>query len=311
MTGLSGIVLLVLGCSGEKVTRNNDTDQVGTEDTSAEVFETDWALEDIDLAVTDAILAMRWLDPVGILDMFDSLLEYGDESCPNASGNDGRYDIDCSTDDGSDFYLDLLYRRADGGMDGQEEVYEDAIFNGQGWVQAASGERADFAAYMKINDRLHSSGMRIIVGRHIGVAHWTGSDEGEWLADELSVTLDFGWYAEGDGTAGGAILSGGVSGIPAENDAFSGSVESVIFDDFVLGTSAMDIVCAIEPSGSLSLRTHSGEWATIEFTGPGIYGEIDSPLDCDGCGSVYVGGQELGVACPDFSALWDWEDRPW
>lgn len=68
--------------------------------------------------------------------------------------------------------------------------------------------------------------------------------------------------------------------------------------------------CLLEPSGILSLRDPNAFWYDVVFLPrnpdqTGDDGAYENPLSgCEGCGTLYVRGVEVGPLCVDFSPVW-------
>lgn len=92
--------------------------------------------------------------------------------------------------------------------------------------------------------------------------------------------------------------------------------DSMAMDLEVIGTlGAGPDDCTLEPLGWIGLRDEDAFWYDLIFlpragsdvTGPDY---PNDPLsDCDGCGTLYLRGVEVGEVCPDFSFLFEAE-RP-
>ena len=81
--------------------------------------------------------------------------------------------------------------------------------------------------------------------------------------------------------------------------SFDPDYAAAIFESVKIDTAQ----CSKEPvEGEIWMRDHSGLWYQV------IY---DSQESCDGCGTAFLGEEELGQACSDFSSWYEWGDYPW
>jgi hypothetical protein len=82
---------------------------------------------------------------------------------------------------------------------------------------------------------------------------------------------------------------------------------------------SLDLRGWLDPSGSKhhgwlggSVRSTEGDWFQVVYD---VEQDGDAwaiaPGACDGCGTVFIGGEAVGEVCNDFSVLRDWEDQPW
>ena len=136
-----------------------------------------------------------------------------------------------------------------------------------------------------------------------GFAYDGDAADGTWLAD--GVQPDVVWYALRDPVAGGAAASFSGTAQVAE-----GPVAAIVFTDILLIDEAWGSSCPIEPSGSLSVLDHEGNWIDLYFDGPEWEGSPTPEALCDGCGAAWYRGTYLGEACFDFSPMSDWEAYP-
>lgn len=73
------------------------------------------------------------------------------------------------------------------------------------------------------------------------------------------------------------------------------------------GVSVRPGLCAMEPSGEVSMRDANGYWHTLRFTSPPPpEQQVDDPFadaECDGCGALSVDGVSAGEVCLAAGAL--------
>jgi len=268
--------------------------------------------EDITLAVEEALALVIDTDPELAFPAIQDALTHGDAYCPyyNTSyaetyGYDYWYG-GCTSEAG-DHHEGTIYGKDD--LPYASSYYE---MNRYGWwqsdygIQMADGQRFDVTGYLYTWDAIYiPTGERIvsITTRGFGV-HWQGGAWSDtWLGDQRN--LDFVAYMRNtvDGEVyldiDGSLSTGG------------GPVEAVLFDDVFLHSAGYGADCELEPSGRISVRLDDGRWYDVHFDGAAYQGASVFPPDCDGCGEVWSRGELLGTACPDLSALSEWEGRPW
>jgi hypothetical protein len=97
---------------------------------------------------------------------------------------------------------------------------------------------------------------------------------------------------------------------------FDGRFDSVSMElTMVSPDSASPDECALEPTGWISLRDSDAYWYDLVFQpadgGGEDTGYTDDPYaECDGCGTLYLRGVQIGEVCPDFSFVWDGRLQP-
>lgn len=119
-----------------------------------------------------------------------------------------------------------------------------------------------------------------------------------WLGDDR-VNPNLELRASSSGAYRKLEIEGGVSGL-------SGGYESIYLSDISLGAISSNPECQLEPEGALWLRADNGEWFELIFEGGPASGS-----NCDGCGRVFQGIDELDPLCVDFSRLLAWSVSPW
>ncbi len=97
------------------------------------------------------------------------------------------------------------------------------------------------------------------------------------------------------------------------DERIGGRFDSMAMDITLQGElGASSDTCTLEPLGWFSLRDENAWWYDIVFLPTsftlGDTGDLDAEYtSCDGCGTLYVRGQEseaIGEVCPDFDAIW-------
>ena len=141
-----------------------------------------------------------------------------------------------------------------------------------------------------------------------GVMYYDGpAADGTWVV--TGVELSLGYYLElgDDGAVSIVQLDGAVSDL-------EGDVSAVSFSDIQYAFSETNTECPQEPYGSLAVRDATGVWADLVFDVEGDlkagYTISDTAL-CDGCGTLWYGGDNLGQVCLDTAGLQGAEVPPW
>ena len=265
---------------------------------------------DVELALAEGLATFFDLDLFLAFDALQDSVADGDGDCPvyydyykTTYGYDYWYGP-CSTRDDID-YDGYIY-----GVDYGEYDTGSYHYNRYGWwygdfrANYPDGSVYEQTGYLYGYDYTYTpSNYRYFYSYLIGESIWTSPEwEGTWLTDSLSLSL----YVTGASYSGAGRyldLEGGISG-------FSGDISAIDFSDVWIANEDYSS-CPEEPSGQIGVRGPDGEWYQVLFHGPAYEGAESFPLECDGCGEVWVRGQMIGMACPDFSALTDWEGSPW
>ncbi len=257
-------------------------------------------IEVIAEAMETAVAAGPTYTPAPIFDAYSLAMLAARSDCPGPvdSGSVIFWIGACETPEGSVF-------------DGYAQLteYDDANFSGTTYfanatITTASGYRYVSAAHITdvqiggvSDDRRQYD---TFTGAVTGTNTWDGPGvSGTWMEEGLlpAMTLTFTVYEDGarDGTLTGVV-------------AIPGDVFLAASYDATLWNEASGAACAEEPSGTVSLRDPDGNWYEARFDG-GL--EVEDASACDGCGTVYWRGQEVGEVCPDFSTWLSWGTRPW
>ena len=67
--------------------------------------------------------------------------------------------------------------------------------------------------------------------------------------------------------------------------------------------------CALEPVGTFSIRDQDAFWYDLVFL-PESATDTGVPAACDGCGTLYVRGIDLGEICVDLTTIWNGTLQP-
>ena len=250
-------------------------------------------VEDIGLAVQDALVATVQLHADPVFAAYHAVMAEADEQCPSYYSYDGNsfwYDY-CTSDsgavfDGYGFYY--LYEDYDDG----DRVWNGEALNGLARVTDSQGRVFDAAG--EAGTMLSAQdGWTIFYSYVYGGFTWDGDEADDTWMDtgarpDLVAYAAYadeggGWYYYVDGDAGGV----------------ADGVAAVAFNELLLGNAAGGVKCTKEPIGDVSVRDEEGNWYLVDFDATqGSAGQA-----CDGCGTVTVEGQSLGEACVDLSDL--------
>jgi len=325
------LAIASLGCSGGEDTGKTPADTnpppFGS-DTGygvAPIGEPGLDLAGVESALDEGVRLVRSLDPADLLDLMDQLLSQQDQGvCPSFTETDadyydlGRPQEVCTASSDAVFQVDLRYMRDEEGQDGASYLYENALVVGGSRIVDSAGEALDFSLKFTHTDRVISTGNRKIAGQWFGVSTWSGATAGEWLGGASSVGLEYMWVTETDSTTAAAFTAqGGISGLQgtvADTVIFSGVFGQEYPADvlgFTLASASFQSQCEEEPHGSVSIRTRENEWYEVRFDGPVLAQPVESPAECDGCGTVWFRGESMGEICPDMAMFLDWQGRPW
>lgn len=267
------------------------------------------SLGELEESIQDVLAVIQQTDPALLTERYDQLrLEVGDDSCPNY-----YYDADGDSYYGYDYWYGSC--TADGGaaFDGYAYSYSYGPHTSSGYQYLDQGY---LLMYGSITDRFgeelevsgnyyhhtHAYNQDLYGYAYlIGDVRWSsGEAEETWMAEEYSLNLTLSHSQNSSGERA-MQLEGSLSGL-------SGSANAALFEDVYL-YSGSD--CMLEPSGRISVRDSEGEWYLTSFQGAPYSWAPVFPPECDGCGDVFYRGERLGTVCPDFSAMTDWEVRPW
>lgn len=136
-----------------------------------------------------------------------------------------------------------------------------------------------------------------------GSFQWSGaSAAGTFLDEGIDPDLQIA-LQQLIGLGGTNTLTGGFSG-------FDGGW-AVAFDENLIFSATLQSACEDEVAGTVAVRSPAGEWYDVRFDGPTEQGQAVPAADCDGCGTAWFHGAEVGEICVDFSSLLDFGVNPW
>jgi len=311
--------IALIACSASTVTVDDTaTDDVvdETEDTVEESLpgEHDYTPELSESEVFDPAAAAASLEEffdvvftlnsLPVFDAYFATLELASSDCPLAYpgvGGDLFWITDvCETDDGTRFsgYTNYTVYENRQVFNGDDVRYNGARIRGVSQVIEPDGstlwmEGEVFNLWADFND------LKVYYSSLEGWYSWDRPEVYDiWLGDDR-VNPNLVLKATELGDARSLKMEGGVSGL-------SQGYQSIYLDDVRLGTFASLPGCELEPRGDVLLRADSGEWFNITFEG----GLADEET-CDGCGKVFLGTEDVGELCTDFSGLLEWSVSPW
>lgn len=264
--------------------------------------------DDVDTAALGAALdellgQLMQIHARPVLDAYAALEPGADPDCPEWFDSDGvPYWYDACTDSRGIHYDGYAiayeydgYEAEDGntywgrqlwgvatitGADGRE-------LEGRGGASLLSGTTADGAAFTY---SMLESGWR------------DSAAVGTWLDSSIDPAFAIAAYWYEDPGAGATWTAGTLTGLSGADGA--GPVEAVIFEQ--LGVYAELLGgCAQEPQATVSLLDTQGRWIDVVFDAAD-----GADPDCDGCGSAWLDGIDVGQVCTDFSPLLDWDEAP-
>ncbi len=311
---MTWLPLTLLACAGGGVTVDGPAD----DDAPAPYIDPaqDVAVPALDAAVVqaavDTVFATIWdFQPQPVLDAYDQANADADGDCPliypdyDVDYGDAWYWFEACTSDAGAAYSGFVYgvsfsdwnqdgfTYSGGGMAAAGEITDGQgrLWEGSGTVYGYTGS-ADDDSYL-INALIME-----------GTWSWDGADGSSWMSTGLEPGFSgyTTWVPALE--AGAVVLDGGLFGL-------EGELDTVVMDGFTLYDEALAPSCALEPSGTLSVRDVEGHWFDVTFDGAD---QLEDPVNadwCDGCGGAWYQGVYVDEICLDFSTLLDWEERPW
>lgn len=269
-------------------------------------------LDQVSLAVSDAIRTARWIDGTTLFSGYAASLAHRTASCPYTNPDyvelyavDYWYDS-CTTSDGTTFNGTGYGYLEDDYLSGATYYSNRDYFYGDATITTADGRRflaSGNASFTHYDDTTYDYG--VISLSTFGTFTWDDpAADGTWLAAGVNTT--FSVYAVDYRAWGGRILvfDGGVARLDGTTNAF-------LFDQLVAANATYGSPCEEEPGGAVSVRDELGDWYDVYFDGAAYGSDVAFPPECDGCGHVWFRGAWIGDVCPDLSLLLDWEEWAW
>ncbi len=309
---MTWLPLTILACSGGAVL--DDT----VDDTPAPYIDPDTEVTPPTLdagevqAVIDETFASLWdFQPQPVLDAYEAADADSDGDCPivypdyDVDYGDAWYWFETCTSDAGAHYTGFVYAVSfsdweqdgviydGGGMAAAGEVTDAAgrVWEGSGTVYGYEGASTDGSTFINA----------LIMD---GTWSWDGDDGGSWMSTGIEPGFTgYTWWSADLG-GGAVVMDGGLFGL-------EGPLDTVVMDGMTLYDEVFAPSCALEPSGTISVRDTEGRWFDVTFDGGDDLEDVVTPEWCDGCGGAWFEGTYVGEVCLDFSTLLDWEERPW
>jgi hypothetical protein len=288
-------LLLVAGCAGAP-------DGTAPDDPVPYVLpEQDAPSADVDLealtpAVQAAFDAALTLHATPVLQAYQAAVTDHDDACPpvwTQTESALQWYGTCSTAAGTAYAGYAIYQEGttyDQGFDG---TY--AYLYGASTLRTADGHTFVIGGSATLA-RGTQDGATVGQSSVSGTFSWDGPGAaGTWLGDGTQLDLVTGWQHADWGRY--LFLDGAV--VPATGEA-------VHFGQVVV----LDVYCPNEPGGTVSVRGPDG-WVDVHFDLDTEHLDQLTPAQCDGCGTAWYRGVEVGRLCVDVDGLASFGDAPW
>jgi hypothetical protein len=260
---------------------------------------------DLEAAITDALSAALGLTAAPVFASYAQVMDNEDSGCPNYYDyGDNTYWYDqCTAEDGTSFQgYSFYYRYVDFYSEGL--LYNGDSLYGVARVADADGNVFE-AGGSASNLRGEAEGYTYFQSVVQGSFSWTGPEaEGTWMTEDLAPDVNMYGILASAYDARAFYLDGGVSGL-------GGVFETVVMEDVFMMDGILGGICPTEPGGLISARDDDGNWYDVVLDGMIDAEDTPDPQFCDGCGTAYFRGEEIGSVCIDFSVLVGWGDSPW
>ena len=311
-------VLTLAACGPSEEPAPVDTSgEVPQEETapSEYVFEEDepaqlLSLGEVELAIFESFEVLQRLNPSLVHDAYAQVKDQTDPECPYFYD---YYDYDywadsCETDAGSSFSGQVGFWRTYNTQDDYYDIIDEGYYSGDAKVTSSDGETfvgSGYAYHSAKRDRYGTNNYHY--WNVWGEYGWSGGglEAGNWVQEDYTVEFSM-WTGNyyGSDTATYTSLSGGLSGL-------SGDINTILLRDFMIYSDELGSECDLEPYGTISVRDNAGNWVDVVFDGPAYWGAWAFQPHCDGCGTAYFRGEEIGPTCIDFSSWLQWENLSW
>lgn len=268
----------------------------------------DFSAEELSTAVVEAIAAAFELRGDPVFPAYFAVMAEQEDGCPDYyeyNGNMYWYD-QCTTDSNASYSGYSFYYSYDGYYPGDGLVYDGDVLYGVaqvvdsgGHTFVAGGQAGSITA--EAEDGSYKYWQSVVQG---GFSYDGPVSRGTWMEDGLAPDLSLLGYYVPSADAHAFVIDGGVSGL-------LGGFDTVVFSNVLAYDENAGNACANEPGGLISIRDIEGYWYDIVLDGPPDFGDEVDTSKCDGCGTAWYRGQEVGAVCADFSNLIDWGTQPW
>jgi hypothetical protein len=310
------LVLVLCACTKPpETTENPGPEELPEEEIPSEyIFEEDepealLTLEEIETAILDSFDVLHRLSPTTVHNAYAHIRDdYGTE-CPSFYENyEYEYWRDsCETENGSVFSGSAAYWRYQNYQDEYYLYLDDAYYSGDAKITTPEGETFMGSGYARHEEK-HSltSDNQYQWWQVWGEFGWDGpGEEGTWIKEDY--TVDFSMWVgnyNGENAHTYTTIGGGLSGL-------QGTINTILLRDIMIYGEELGSECAIEPYGTVSVRDDQGQWYDVVFDGPAYWGAWSFQPHCDGCGTAFFRGKEMGTACVDFTSWLDWGAIEW
>ena len=302
------VAIAALGCKPAEV-----ADDPVDEPTEYIYDEEDPPKSDVDLgqlgdALQGAIDQLLDLNAGPVLAAYSYVADGQTATCPRVYEMDGNvYWFDqCTTEDGTSFsgygfyydYYDIPV--------GGEWVGDYELLSGANQVITADGDTLDVAGTATMVASVHNTQPALLWQSNVqGSFRWDGpGSDGTWLATGAAPDMGITVYERTDNGGRAVIVDGGVSGLDGEATA-------IVFDNVNVINANLGSACPREASGTISVRTTTGDWIDLIFDGPTFETLPGDTTKCDGEGRAFYRGEQLGDVSADFSGLLEYVEAPW
>ncbi|HHO51899.1 MAG TPA: hypothetical protein ENK18_13715 [Deltaproteobacteria bacterium] len=266
------------------------------------------SLAEISDALQDAIDTTLWVNAAPVSAAYNAAMATSSQQCPYFyTTPDGTYWYDsCTAPSGASFDGYVFAYEAQGVLDPYSGMILDYWYAfGGATVSVPGGDRLELGGLALVQEGTINDGVdiNVYVSQLQGSFAWDGAEAaGTWL--ETDIDPDLTLYITDIPLLNSAstFVDGGFGGLDGWAIAFD---ENIIFDE-VLGSS-----CDREISGTLGIRSPDGHWYDVRFDGPVDETDMVPQSECDGCGTAYFQGEEIGEVCTDFRPLLTWGAKPW
>lgn len=256
----------------------------------------------IEAAMSDAVSSALALNASPALRSYEAAMAGASDDCPDyyTDGTNVYWYDYCTSTAGASFSGYSFYYAYDAYYDGYMTYYGEALY-AEASIETVDGQTFTGGGSATLLEGPTDDGGYVYYSDLAGDFSWDGEEaEGTWMEDGVGAELNL-WiasYAEYDYTY--AYVSGGITGL-GEGDS------TVSFTEVQIAAGPQGWwVCPEEPSGTISVRGEDGSWFDVVFDV--TYAEDGETLviadgACDGCGTVWHRGEEVGSACADLSPL--------
>ncbi|MFT5681712.1 MAG: hypothetical protein ACI8RZ_002618 [Myxococcota bacterium] len=305
LLSLSASVGLLAGC-----TPTDDT-ATPTVDTDDDTEPSPYLVDDVEpatfsltadqvvVAINEVIATAVDYDGHVAIEAFDEVMAYADDACPmNTSTAEGDvfWDTICTAESGAT-YSGLMSL-----FESETEFERRGDLRAEVLITTPSDEQLVIAGDIHTSVNLVN---RTWYSSVAGVVDYNGpASVGSWLEDASDITLEYTLSLSPEDELLQAVIDGSIT-------TAAGAGTAVDMDDFVL-SKAEGFPCPMEPSGRISIRDSQGVWADVVFDVE-LEGERYTIGDgaCDGCGTLWYDGENLGPVCVDVDPPFQAEMPPW